>query len=70
MSKTDRHEKTEPKERPFPYIPNGVPILQVGRPYSADDNTAYIRALLVVRDPDFAAGLETDIKKILNETGS
>jgi hypothetical protein len=54
MSKTDRNEKTMPREREFPYIPRGVPILQVGAPYSAADNQWYVRSLHEARHPDLS----------------
>ena len=51
MSKTNRQMKRLPREREFPYIPRGVPVLQVGPPNGADDNQAYVRSLHSVRYP-------------------
>jgi len=65
MSKTDRQEKRWPREREFPYIPHGVPVLQIGRPYSAESNAAYVRALYRARYPDEARWLESAVTEIL-----
>jgi hypothetical protein len=54
MSHTDRNDKQEPRERPFPYIPRGVAIVSTGRANGPDDNAAYVRVLLLDRDPDYA----------------
>jgi hypothetical protein len=64
MSKTMRHERREPVEREFPYaptfpyIPSRVPMLQVGRPYGAADNRAYVRQLLKANNPVMSNRLE------------
>jgi hypothetical protein len=47
--------KREPREREFPYIPRGVAVLQVGRPYGADDNRAYVMSLMDARYPNVSA---------------
>lgn len=57
MSHTDRHDKREPEERPFPYVPRGVVIVSTGHANSAQDNRAYVRQLLDVRHPEFAQSL-------------
>jgi hypothetical protein len=61
VSKTKRHDKTEPREREFTYIPRGVPILQIGRPYGPDDNRAYVRSLLRTRHPGLLAAYDAAV---------
>jgi hypothetical protein len=58
MSKTMKREKREPREREFPYIPRGVPILQRGRQYNAYDNRSYVRQLLAFNNPAMSNRLE------------
>ena len=67
MSKTTKHEKMEPREREFPYIPRCVPIVSTGRAYGEDDNMAYVRALLASRQPRFAASVEKVVKEMMND---
>jgi hypothetical protein len=43
--------KREPREHEFPYIPSCTAILQVGEPYSAADNRAYVLSLNEARNP-------------------
>jgi hypothetical protein len=58
VSRTQRHEPREPREREFPYIPVGVPVMQVGRPYGSADNRAYVRQLLKHHNPAMSDRLE------------
>lgn len=58
MSHTDRNEKREPKERPFPYIPRGLKVVSTGHEYGEDDNMAYVRELLAAKQPEFHAALQ------------
>jgi hypothetical protein len=67
MSKTMRRERTEPVEREFPYIPRGVPILQVGRPYNAYDNRSYVRQLLKAKNPAMSNRLEHEFDTVDDE---
>jgi hypothetical protein len=62
VSRTRRHEKREPSEREFPYIPVGVPVLQVGEPYGAADNAAYVRSLIDARYPGAARAYEEHLQ--------
>jgi hypothetical protein len=70
MSKTTRHDKTEPCERNFPYIPVGVPVMQVGRPYGRADNRAYVRSLLKHRNPAMSNRLEHELDTVDDELGA
>jgi hypothetical protein len=46
--------RQEPRELEFPYIPSCTAILQVGEPYSASDNRAYVLSLNEARNPEMA----------------
>lgn len=63
MSDTDRREKRERKERPFPYIPSGIRFVSTGPAYGEEDNMAYVETLLAVRQPE----LSNVLKDIVSE---
>jgi hypothetical protein len=70
MSKSMRHDKTEPREREFPYIPRCVPVVQVGRPYGAADNRAYVRQLLRHHNPAMSDRLEHELDMVDEEVAN
>ena len=67
MGKTVRHEKEWEPEVEFPYIPVGVPVVSTGRAYDAEDNRAFVRALLASKQPRFAAAVERAVKELNND---
>jgi hypothetical protein len=51
----------------FPFIPTGVPMLQVGRPYNAYDNRAFVRQLLKAKMPAMSNRLEHEFDTVDDE---
>lgn len=47
----------------FPYVPRGVHIVSTGPANGADDNSAYVRALLAIRQPELSEALEAIVEE-------
>lgn len=63
MSNSNRRAKREPRERPFPYVPHGLVVVSKGPANGAEDNQAYVRALLAEKQPEmfFALYIATQL---------